>query len=139
MVLLSKIRRVLLIGASLTIGTVALSVDVPTAEADQYGFTCFVPAQGFCIIEDTPWRHIYKVNARYPGDGELVIGVGLAEEGVGPWGQARNRSNNSSLVTLDTGNESALFRAVLYNYSNNGHTINGTYYWQPTCSPKGCV
>ena len=128
---MTNIRRILLLAAlTLTAATIALGVRAPAAEADQYGFSCFVPANGFCVIE-TQYRNIYKVNARYPGSEEIVIAAGLFEYGVGPWGQARNRSNNSALVTLDTGCENCLFRAVVYNYSNSAHTINGTYYWCP--------
>lgn len=126
---MTKTRRVLLLAVlALAVAASELGVRAPNAAADQYGFSVFVPGNSFAII-DSPWRHISKVNAWYPGEEEILISAGLTENGVGLWGEARNRSNQGSIVTLDTGNGSAWFRAIVYNLSPYGHTINGNYQW----------
>jgi hypothetical protein len=124
-------RVVLLTALAFGLAAALLAAQAPTAHADKYGFSCFVPANGFCTVS-SPYRHIYKVHVWYPGtDGEKVIAGGLEESGAGVWGQARNRSNNGSFVTLDTGCGACWFHAVVYNYENNAHTIKGEYYFNP--------
>jgi len=128
---LSHSRRfVSLVVLGTALAVAVLAVRATDARADKAGFECFVPARGFCVIGD-PHRHIYTASAWYAGQNELLMGVGLDELGRGVWGQAKNRSNLKSLVTLDSGCNACAFQVVLYNDTDNAHTIDGYYFWTP--------
>lgn len=59
-----------------------------------------------------------------------MIGAALQENVGGEWGEARNRSNNGSVVTLDSWCQACWYKAKIWNWGPR-HTIEGRYYYNP--------